>query len=334
MLSADEVWRLQGGRNPKTYRDGGGEDPECCSFQEMAGEGHYGSGAGTKQGIYVCTSAGRFLASINSNSPKSVAAMLRRALDAWSKLPEAERAPAPAHSKPSHRWEWSYPEDGMVLEETFRYLPGGDAERKGAFNRDYAWFSADEAKLFVSASPASGEQRELPEVLFHRLARQHLLNSVRGESGAFAASEVSGSLHARVLAVDDDKVRLRITGTSTAVSSKPWDHWRPQRIEARLIGFATFDRKQQRVERFDLVAKGTVTLHATRQGGKVRTRPIGWLFTLAPRDTAAARLSPTHLYAYDASWVTTPKVELHALPRKSMRSGGAKKRKDGRRPSP
>ena len=224
MLSTDEVWRLQGGRDSVAYREGGGDDPECCSFQKMAGEGHYGPGAGTKQGIYVCTSAGRFLASINSNSPKSVAAMLRRALDAWSKLPEAERAPAPAHSKPSHRWEWSYPEDGMVLEETFRYLPGGDAERKGAFNRDYAWFSADEAKLFVSASPASGEQRELPEVLFHRLARQHLLNSVRGESGAFAASEVSGSLHARVLAVDDDKVRLRITGTSTSATDRGSTH--------------------------------------------------------------------------------------------------------------
>lgn len=332
MLTTDEVWRLQGGRNPETYREAGGGDPECCSFQEMAGKGHYGPGAGTKQGIYVCTSAGRFLASINSNSPKSVAAMLRKGLDAWSKLPEAERAPAPVESKPVHRWEWSYPEDGLVLEETFRYLRDANAEQNGAFNRDYAWFSAKEAKLFVSPSPTPGEQRTLPKVLFQRLARQHLLDSVRGERGAFAASEVSGSLQARVLDVDAGKVRLRITGTSTAVSSKPWDRWRSQRIEARLIGFATFDRKGQRFDTFELVAKGTVTWHAETPDGKARTLPIGWLFTLAPRDTAAARLSPTHLYAYDASWVTKPKVELHALPRKPMQSGDSRKRKDGRRP--
>ena len=333
-MSTDEVWRLQGGRNPKTYRDGGGDDPECCSFQEMAGKGHYGPGAGTKQGIYVCTSAGKFLASINSSSPKSVAAMLRKGLDAWSRLPESERALVPAHAKPSHRWEWSYSEGGLVLEETLRYLPGGAAERKGPFNRDYAWFSAAEARLFVSASPVPGEERTLSKALFHRLARQHLLNSVHGESGAFGVKEVAGDLRARVLAVDGEEVRLRITGTSTAVSDKPWDHWRPQRIDARLIGFATFDRKEQRFQSFELAARGTVTLHSEASDGEARTRPIGWFFKLAPRDVAAARLSPTHLYAYDASWVTKPKVELHALPRERMRPRRAKDRGDGRRPPP
>ena len=85
------MWRLQGGRDHNRYRDSGGEDSECLSFQRMAAKGHYGPGAGTKQGIYVCTPAGEFLASINSTSPSAVGRMLQRGLQAWVDLPQASR---------------------------------------------------------------------------------------------------------------------------------------------------------------------------------------------------------------------------------------------------
>ena len=73
VLAADEVWRLQGGKDHRIYRTNGGDDPECLSFQMLAARGHYGPGGGTKQGIYACTPTGKFLASINSTDPAAVA---------------------------------------------------------------------------------------------------------------------------------------------------------------------------------------------------------------------------------------------------------------------
>ncbi len=93
VLAADEVWRLQGGKDHRAYRTSGGDDPECLSFQRMAAKGHYGPGAGTKQGIYVCTPTGEFLASINSTDPAAVTEMLRGGLRAWFEIPEADRVP-------------------------------------------------------------------------------------------------------------------------------------------------------------------------------------------------------------------------------------------------
>lgn len=76
VAATDEVWRLQGG-----------VDPECKFFQEMAEHGHYGGRPGTsRQGIYVCAPSGEFLASINSNSPDRVLAIMQQGKLAWSKL--------------------------------------------------------------------------------------------------------------------------------------------------------------------------------------------------------------------------------------------------------
>ena len=70
VLAADEVWRLQGGRDSAAWRERGGSDAECIAFQDMAALGHYGPGPGSKQGIYACTPSGGFLASVNSNDPE------------------------------------------------------------------------------------------------------------------------------------------------------------------------------------------------------------------------------------------------------------------------
>ena len=312
VLAADEVWRLQGGKDHRAYRASGGDDSECLSFQRMAAKGHYGPGAGTKQGIYVCTPTGEFLASVNSTDPAVVTRMLRRGLHAWADLPEAKRAAKSTLSDPSHRWEASYPEDGLVLKQTFRELCSSFDPSAG-FNRDYVWFSAQEARRLLPESPEPGTTYQVPRALQLRFARHHLLASAHGETGGFAPHEVEGTLEVEVLTVDDRKVRVRISGTSAANADPPEDtedsHWRSQRIEAQLLGFASFDRESARFDAFELVAKGTVTPRDSED-----TRSIGWLFTLVAGDSPSARVSPTHAYAYDADWLRKPKLTLHALP--------------------
>lgn len=314
VLAADEVWRLQGGRDVSTYRAAGGDDPECICFQEMAANGHYGPGPDTKQGIYVCTPSGEFLASINSASPKSVKKMLERGLDAWHKLPEKERQAKPPGAEPKHRWEFCYPKDGLVLKETFRYFLDDAQEEEKRFNFDFAWFSADEAKSFISQSSKTGEKYKVAQTLCRRLARHHLLDSAQGENGPYHADEVSGELFVEVISIDEQKVRIRINGTSQAIAQTEHDaSWRAPRIDAELLGVATFNRTTQEFDEFELVALGKIFSKAKKGDPKV-AKSIGWYFTLADSNRPAARLSPTHLEAYDAKWVKKPSFALHDLP--------------------
>ena len=284
----------------------------------MAASGHYGNGPGTKQGIYVCTSSGEFLASINSSSPTEVTEMLRRSLELWSRLPKEKRAAEPISSKPNHRWESSYPEDGLVLTQTFRLFTFNtdlSADPEPTFNLDYVWFSAEEASQFLSNSPVQGQKYKVPQRLYRRLARHHLLNSAHGESGGFDSDQVEGELQVEIQSVVDSKVRLKITGTSDAhYKTKKETSWWPRRIQAELLGYANYDRESSQFDDFELIAIGTVTPQSHDEGDSADLKSIGWHFTLAPRDEPSARLSPTNLFAYDAPWVKKPKFQLHALP--------------------
>jgi hypothetical protein len=196
----------------------------------MAAKGHYGPDAGTKQGIYVCTPTGEFLSSVNSTSPPIVIKMLERGLDAWSKLSDTKRTNKATTAKPHHRWEADYPTDGLVLLETIRLLSTHEDSDKSKtpVNRDYAWFSAGEARRLVPTAPKLGQTYKVPRDLHLRLARHHLLDSARGESGGFDPHEIQGGLQTEVLQVDAHKLLVRISGTSDAKAAPPADSdWRP-----------------------------------------------------------------------------------------------------------
>lgn len=323
MLAADEVWRLQGGLDQGKYRAAGGDDPECICFQEMSSKGHYGPGGGTKQGIYVCTPSGEFLASVNSLSPQAVRKTLQQGLEAWADLSETERNAKPAKFVPDHRWEWSYPKNGLALKATIRHLPANamnpdstENQKKLPVNFDFVWFSAEEARQFVADSIVVGKKYKLPDALYHRLGRHHLLNNARGESGSYAKTELIGGMHVQVLAADDQRIRLKITGQSRAIADKARvnadTHWRSRRIDATIFGLASFDREKQRFTEFELMAKGLIFENADEKKPDNAT-PIGWHFALADPTKPTERLPPTHLYAYEGEWVEQPRVASRFL---------------------
>ena len=111
----------------------------------MADHGHYGGRPGSRQGIYVCSPNGKFLASINSNSADRVLEMMKRGLAAWNNLPDAERhLTADSTIKPRHRWEDSFPADGLVLNMITRDLPETCDPIQPCdvqWNQDAVWFS-------------------------------------------------------------------------------------------------------------------------------------------------------------------------------------------------
>ena len=303
--AADDVGRLQGGG-----------DAECVLFQQFAEQGHYRGRtqpSDTRQGTYAVAPSGAFLGSINTRSATEMQQMLESALAAWDRLPPEQRRLTPEQAaalrqvaRPRER----YPADGLVLEVVTRDLgePTCDDWRAHAWNRDWAWFSLEEARAFVPLLPRVGERMAVPQGLVRRLACTHLVDDVRGQVSRFRPEDVEfARLEVEVTAFRGDLVTLRLRGASRTSARGRWpvndfaDAVAPAQQErgfaAELQGSAQFDRAERRFVAFELVAKGE------RWGGTqfneraddLGRSPIGVVFRLAP--PSSPRVSPGALRA-------------------------------------
>ncbi len=317
------------------FRLQSGSDAECVLFQRLAEESFAGGGRAasrTRQGIYAVAPSGRLLGSLNSLDSERVAGVLERALAEWEHLPPEDRRLAPDVAERIavqpwagvDRFESSYPADGLVLRATFRDLPEGagearrgprprdeDAARdRGAWNLDFAWFRAGELADLVPADLEVGATHAVPAApVLERLARFHLVDSVRGQTWAFDAGDVeSAEMTVRALARDGDALELQLDGSTRAVSHRPWRIWgagpRGDRdhvrgVEARLFGRATFDTRARRFTRFDLVAVGErwggSDFNGRRQ--EPEASPFAVCFRVA-REVPAERVAPAFLSLY------------------------------------
>lgn len=304
---ADEVHRLQRGGNA-----------ESEMFRSFCEEGHYGGRVqptSTRQGIYAVAPSGRFLASVNTRSPKSMVQMLERALARWRELGEPERRLGAAQRErllQSSRFEDRYPADGLVLAEYLRdleasALPAGDW-RRAAWNEDQIWFTKAEARAFVPAAEV-GASVELGQRLVERLVCLHLVDSVRGQTSAFRPSHIqAANWRSEVLGIDGDRLRLALSGATAAVEKGRWrvrdrnvgndpiDHERGVRTE--LSGRAVWNRKSERFESFELLAIGE-RWGATQYNGRPASgapTPVGFAFVLAP--AGHPRVAPSYYWQY------------------------------------
>jgi hypothetical protein len=301
--AADEVWRLQQGN-----------DPECVFFQRMAEHGHYGGRPGqSRQGIYVCSANGTFLASINSNNPDQVLATLERGLKAWEELPaEAKRLSPLSEIKPRHRWEDSFPKGGLVLSMITRDLPPDCDPRKpcaARWNQDRVWFSKGEARLWLSREPKSGDNHPVPQELVSRLARLHLVDTVNGQTSPFSPGQVAGShIATEVLGREGGRVTIKIAGTTKGDAHGRGRRESAHGVETRILGHATYDLDKGAFVEFQMVALGTRWGHTEFNGRRrdPESGPIGFVFELAPAD--APPVAPAFIRNYDVPWVSRPET--------------------------
>lgn len=301
MATTDEVWRLQRG-----------SDPECVFFQEMAEHGHYGGRPGaSRQGIYVCAPGGTFLASINSNRPDRVLETMRQGLAAWGKLPaEKRKLTDNALINPEHRWEDSYPAEGLVLSMYSRDLPTNcdpNQPCESKWNQDRVWFSKAEARQWLPAEISLNATHQLPEALLSRLARFHLVDTVKGQSSIFSSRNLENSqISTEVDKIDGDLVSIVISGATTASSSRSGRATLPHGVKTRLLGRATYDLKQDRFTEYEFVAVGNrwgmTTFNGRRRDGP--QGPLGYVFRLSTPEEP--RVAPAFISNYDAEWVKTP----------------------------
>jgi hypothetical protein len=283
------------------------EDSDSQFFQKMADSGHYGKRARNKsrQGIYVFTAEGKFLASINNLSADLVLKMMERGLSEWEQLPAARQSATVSVKPPKHRWEDSYPRDGLVLNVHSRDLPLNhdmEAERLPTWNRDSAWFSKQEAASIVPDDAKVGDEFELPAFFVNRVSRWHLVDFVKGQTEDFKIREIKDAvITAEVVKRESDSVTLSLAGkTNAQVGSNG------RGMSTKLLGQAKFDTQNATFTTFKLVALGqrwgkTQFNDRRRQMDKT---PIGFVFEMAAQD--ATPIIPGIIWSYDAPWIKQP----------------------------
>ena len=308
--ATDEVWRLQGV-----------VDKDASIFQEMANKGHYRKTGGSRQGIYVCSPNGSLLASVNSLDPDVVLETIKKGLDKWNELPDKDRQ-LPENFNPiaSHRWEDSYPENGLVLKGAKADLftdPPKFSERGDRWNMDHIWFSKDEMALWLPEQYDIGTIHECPQIIKDRLFRFHMVDNVRGQTLPFAPEEIkNANLSVQVTEVNGPNMAIKITGNGKAIAKGKWllgendwtpDHELDHSIETNMIGSAVYNIDKKNFIEFEMVALGEwrgKTQNNSRHFGP-ETGRIGMVYNLA-EDTPANRIAPAFVDLYNADWVKQP----------------------------
>jgi len=300
----------------QTQQDAKGE-----FFRLVAEQGHYGGRtvpSGTRQGQYAFTADGQLLSSINTRDADKMRSMLSEALERWrpasapdtSKTEAAPVTPTTYERDPRH--PDLFPIDGLVLKQTLRDLvrPANHPipqPRPDAINFDYAWFTKDEARLFLPTTLQPGERTDLPQAIVRRLARFHLRDSVRGETPAWREEN---TVHARIwteivkLEPGEDghqRVHLHIEGTVLNQQEGTWairpfrEKWEGQTrgYDCRILGDLVYNTATERFEHFDVITIGDRwggTEHNARQGDLLPA-PMGIAFEIAS-DSPADRTPP------------------------------------------
>ena len=292
----------------QTQQDATGE-----FFRLVAEQGHYAGRvrpSATRQGQYAFTPDGKLLSSINTRDADKMLGMMREALDRWQTLHAGGNGSvveSGAYER-DPRYPDFYPTDGLVLKQTLRDLPRPADHpipqvRSEAINFDYAWFTNEELPLFLPPVLQVGQRVDLPWPIVRRLARFHLLDSVRGETPPWREEHIR---HARmsveVTAVEGPHVHLRLQGSVLNQQEGTWavrpfrQHWEglTRGLDCQLFGELVYNTSSGRFERFDLVALGDRwggTEHNNRQEDQLPA-PLGIAFEIA--GAAPADRTPPH----------------------------------------
>ena len=228
-----------------------------------------------------------------------------------------------------------YPTGGLVLRCSYRDLPRKHThEHADKWNEDFAWYTKEQARQFVPASPKVGQRHPVPIEIVGHLARFHLLDRVRGEVDYFRKEDMkSATLITKVTKIRSNLVSVVFTGETHASAEGMWGvdgphdkSWHKRGFRASLLGHGKYDLRKQEFVRFELIALGSRwggTEYNLRQDD-LEESPMGVALTLAG-DDPLERLPPAHLWAYykeDSKSIQVAQPEV-------VESQGDKRRKVG-----
>jgi hypothetical protein len=249
----DEVWSLD---NLDT--------PGAKLFKEFvkSAAGKVEFGGSTKQGVYAMTADGEFLAGHFARHDKaSTLQLLKDALKRWNEIVAKNNLkPKPVPSKAMNR---TWGADGLarnaggaagakaatILQIVVRDLPfkgerqPGPPGFKGAFNQTWLDLTAQETQDLL---PKGGSRTVVPDALFRKLAKDALLDFVRGQTPPWPDAAIKKA----VLVVEPAPGGVRYTGEFKAEEGG-------RGFDAKLHGKAVWDSGASRFRSFELLAVGT-----------------------------------------------------------------------------
>jgi hypothetical protein len=238
----------------------------------------------TSSGYMACVSAGG----------KSLGSNPQKALEAFNKLPEAERKPGAVQVGPLGQVDAAAaapapPKGGLVLKSYGRFLARDDKgelrrvtlkdfplmaeykpERLGQVgylfesHPDFLWLTEAEWKSLIPAGAKVKDKVAVPENLVRRLCRYHLIpERIYGEGGGWSVKSIrAAELTLVVEDVSATGLRLRAEGFARLGSAYDADMATspdgplPLGYEPRLQGVIEYDASKSAIARFDLVALG------------------------------------------------------------------------------
>lgn len=245
---------------------------------------------GTKQGLYMMGPDGEYLEGrfAASGFPDDIVERLERALDRWKKLRRKKKYA----NKPVPKVVTTLPArmDGkeFVLRVHSRDLPRREGEQcrfdkdrhleagwmeftKWAWNEN--WQAVDDWRVLVPTK--SSKPQPVDGAFVTRLAREMLIDNVRGQAGTWKAEHVQ---IARLTMRRGPKKK----GMTTIVYEGEVSMSDGERaIDARLYGEGLYDPRKKDLVKFELVALGTRKgAHAFNQRAEDRgPAPIGFSIT-------------------------------------------------------
>jgi hypothetical protein len=273
----------------------------------------------TSSGYFSCVSpGGTYLGSTPTE----------KVLEAFRKLPEAERKPGSVKVPPLEPGEEMIatpPAAGLVLRVHGRFLARdeqgslrhatqadfprarGDLGFLLEPNTEYMWLTAQEWKALVPANPTKGAKLPVPAAISERMLRFHLSprRALTSEDGIVPKTAIKAArLTLTVDEVSDERIRMGLEGFfhwgsdfDAAKATTP-NGPLPFGYETPIHGIVEYDRVKGKFVRFDAVAPGDVwgrwgdannNSQTVERAGRT---PIGFAFELAKGDTPTDRLPP------------------------------------------
>jgi hypothetical protein len=231
---------------------------------------------------------------------------LKEGLAMWQKLPIAERTTLEDLGKYDATLDRVPPTGGLVLKVYARGLmrdPAGrlqiyktEVARSREPGRDHLWLTQGEWQALVPARFAQGEVVAVPGPVVERICRYGLIDLVRvGGNGRPRRPEHvhSGAWRVTVAEVTRASVRLRLDGSARLGTHDRGSGAQDKEGKAdtyQVLGVLSYDRKQQRFTRFDLVG-----LSETGHYDEIHQKmvPLGVAFELSQGQVPADRVAPS-----------------------------------------
>jgi len=265
-------------------------------FRLVAEQGHYGGRTrptATRQGLYICTASGELLASVNTLDANKVLGLMQQALEKWHQRTNPTPQPViPQSYEPAPGYRWEYPEGGLILKSYVRDLPRESGEIDSKMNLDYVWLTKVEASSLIPEATQVEQSYPVPWPIVRRLARFHLVDTVRGESPRWRSEDVKkAEMTLTVEGVTAEHLKLRLEGAvlneaPPSLDVNPFSGTtidQPRGLDLRLLGYLTYDSVQGSFETFDVIAVGS-RWGATTYNGRsddLGPAPVGFAFEIA-----------------------------------------------------